>query len=200
MAGGYHERLRSRLNAQRAEMRNGDYIRHMIDDARTIILENSPTLTGTLRRNITERTPIRENKDGFVGGLGPRSSVGYEDRGAPRGTIRAFLRDFPQFRKKDRGKGDWFHPSEAWKELGPEGQRVLQEQREAGNYGGLNQGVAAGKSAYFFPQEGSFPDWSASGKKANIFPQGFVKRSLDEWRELVLPAIIRQFKVRFGSK
>lgn len=194
-----HERLRRRINAQLKEMRNGDYIHAMVEDARTIIAYNTPSLTGTMRRNLTERTPIRETKDGFRAGLGPRDSVGWENRGAPRGTIRAFLRDFPQFRKKGRGKGDWFHPSEAWKELGPEGQRVLQEQRMAGNYGGLNQGVGAGKSAYFFPQEGSFPDWKASGMKASLSGSYFVKRSLDEWRELVLPAIIRQFKSRFTS-
>jgi len=194
-----YERLRQRINSQLHEMRNGDYIRDMVEDARTIISYNSPSLTGTLRRNIIEKTPVRETSKGFTAGLGPRGRVGFEDRGSPRGTIKAFLRDFPQFRKKQQGKGDWFPASDAWKELGPEGQRVLQQQREAGNYGGLDQGVGVGKSAYFFVQEGSFPDWRSSGLKASLSGTGFVKRSLDEWRELVLPAIIRHFKDRFHA-
>lgn len=172
--------LRDRINAQWREMRNGDYLRDMVADAKVLLEQNAPEATGTLKRNLTTETPIREDEQGLHAGLGDRSAIGYENIGAPRGTIAAFLRDNPEFRTRSEQRTGG--PERAWWDLPGPAKEMLQLERESGMYGGSEQGVGSEKSAYFFPQEGSLDGWGASAAKADIIPMHFVRKAMDEWR------------------
>lgn len=185
--------LRERINMQWREMRNGDYLRDLVSDAKNIIREQTPAKTATMVRNLTTATPVREGSQGLSAGLGDRKLVGYESLGAPRGTIKAFLRDYPEFRTRARVPED-----KAWSYLSAEGKAVLQLEREGGKYGGSDQGVGVGKSAYFFQQEGSLDGWAGSAAKANITPTHFMSRAMSEWWNTSVPRVLKELARKVG--
>ena len=195
MATNEHSGIRAHLEAQWRELRNGDYIRDLGESLRGHIYENAPVDLGILRRNAATLTPIRETSDGFEIGVGDKARVG-QATGAPRGTIASFLRDYPQFRRR------WssiVSPRYAWWKLPKAAKELLQEGRLGGLYGGWEQGVGIGQSAYLYPQEGSLPEWSVSAQKAAINPTGFISASLNIWREADVPRIIRRFMSRMAE-
>lgn len=191
-----HERLYQRLVQQRATLSSGKYIEKLAEDMQHFLLEGAPVMTGTLARNLSSSTGIKETNKGFRVGFGPRSKVGVSDRGAPRGTIAAFLRDHPEFRRNMA----FVRSVGAWQALPKEGKELLQQEREQGSYGGANQGVGVGKSAYLYPQEGTFPSWNASAGKARISPTGFIAWSVDEWRARSLPMAMLIFRKDMGVR
>jgi len=161
------------------EMRNGDYIREMVRDAQAIIQVTAPSDSGQMIRNLTTATPIQEGARGFTAGLGPRSKLGDENVPAPRGVIAQFLNDFPKFRKRPQFRTGG--KERAWWDLPRAGKEKLEAMRKAGYYGGSQQGIATGKSPWFFPQEGTLDGWGASAANAGITPTAFLRESMNIW-------------------
>lgn len=189
-----HERLRQRLIRQRAELRSGKYIEALGEDMKALLQDNAPSQTGNLVGNLTATSGIKENTSGFRIGFGSRSRIGISNIGAPRGTIKQFLDDYPQFKR------NWSlvrSAARAWWALPAEGKELLQQERLAGNYGGIGA-IGVGKSPYLYPQEGSFSSWEASAGKANIRPTKFVNIAVNEWRYSSVPRVMRLFAKNMG--
>lgn len=202
------EGLIARINAQKKEMRNGDYIRDMVKDARFYIANNTPEKSGQMSRNLRVQTGPRETAQGFVAGLGPRSRVGNDRQPAPRGTIYQFLRDYPQFTeggtgnkvsKAAKGKHGFVWRG-AWQSLSANAKRLLQEKREQGLYGGSQDGAATDKSPWFFVQEGSLPPWKESADKALIHTTYFLQTAMEQWGTDGLNRMRNQLIRRTGWK
>lgn len=190
------EGLVARIQSQAHEMRNGDYIRDMAKDAQAIIQVTAPSDSGQMVRNLSTLTDLREGERGFEIGLGDRSKVGNENIPAPRGTIQAFLDDYPQFRKRPQYRTGG--KERAWWDLPRAGKEKLESLRKAGLYGGSDQGFATGKSPWFFPQEGSLDGWGASAKAAGITPTGFLKQSMQIWESVSRGRIMASLLTRTG--
>lgn len=181
----YHQRLFTRLERQRRTLRSAKFIEDLGSTLKVNLQENAPTQTGTLIRNLGTTSGVRETAEGLRLGYGQRSAIGPDDQGAPRGTIKAFLRDFPEFKRKwSRVKT----ANRAWWALPQAGKEELQRQRQAGRYGG-ESGVGAKKSPYLYPQSGAFPGWQRAAAKASISSRDFIETALADWREYV-PSVI----------
>ncbi len=188
------EGLKARIRRQAAECRDGGYLRELVDEAVALLDVNTPQASGRMLRNLRVKTELVESQTGFHMGLGPRERTGYAGRDAPGSTIEHFLADFPQYRGGPwNGRGAWWGLSNA-------GKAELERQRELGNYGGLDGGAGAGKSAYFYAQEGTFDGWHESAMRAGIIPTGFVAATLEDWRRYALPKVLRRFQMRFQAK
>ena len=150
---------------------------------------------GILIRNAATLTPMRETAQGFEIGVGDKARVG-QATSAPRGTIARFLRDYPQFRRRWSSIAD---PRYAWWKLPMAAKELLQEGRLGGLYGGWEQGVGIGQSAYLYPQEGTLTEWGVSAQKANIDSTGFISISLQMWEQEDVPKVIGRFIARMQS-
>lgn len=190
-----HERLYKRLEEQRHKLRDGGYIEALGQDAKILLQTNAPSQTGTLVRNLGTSSGVHENQKGFTLGYGRRQNVGQSKIGAPRGTIRSFLRDYPEFRRNWSFVKAMGSP---WKALPIEGRAKLQEERMNGSYGGSNQGAGVGMSAYLYPQEGTFDEWNRSAAKAGIEPLHFIDIALTEWRAYSIPRVMSRFARDMG--
>lgn len=192
-----HQRLYDRLKRQQSGLRNAIYIEDIGKDMKVLIQTYAPSQTGTLVRNLTTSSGISESQKGFRIGFGPRAKIGVSNIGAPRGTIAQFLIDYPQFRR------NWSFvrtKSNAWWALPIEGRELLQQEREIGNYGGLDQGIGKEMSAYLFPQEGTNSNWKSSSKKANITPTGFIQKAVNQWRKSSRHKVVAEFARAMGLK
>ena len=181
---------------QRAELRSGKYIEALGEDMKSLLQENAPSQTGNLVSNLTATSGIKENASGFRVGFGSRSRIGTSNTGAPRGTIKQFLDDYPEFKR------NWSlvrSANRAWWALPAEAKALLQEERLAGNYGGINA-IGVGKSPYLYPQEGSFSSWEASAGKAGVHPTKFINIAVNEWRYSSVPKVLRMFAKNMGLK
>jgi hypothetical protein len=104
-----------------------------------------------------------------------RARLGSPSDKAPKGTIAAFLKDYPRY----RSAGDPPHSSWAWRALPPQGKIKLEQERLRGKYGGANA-IAAGRAPYFWAQDQGTAEGAASGKKAGLRwsrAKGFVGRA-----------------------
>lgn len=137
----------------------------------------------------------------MVFSIGNVRRVGNQVR-APRGTIKAFLRDHPEFRLKRNllnqlgGKSTWtghWQPRQAWWRLSRNAKRVLQQERLAGKYGGAGNGIGSDKAAYLYPQSGDRPEWEASAAAAGITPSYFLEAARVDFRTQDLPGLLRDY-------
>lgn len=110
------------------------------------IIRNAPVDSGTMRRHIASSVPeVRVEGFYLVGRLPAPPGLGTPYEAAPRGTIREFLRDFPQYRRREGG----VPRNMAWIMLSREGKAELRRQRRAGRYGGETS-YAVGRAPYFW--------------------------------------------------
>lgn len=139
-------------------------------------------LPDTLRRSIDlERLP-----DGAAIRVGNFDDLGDPDENAPKGTIKEFLEGAGRKWKnvfvgvdgeEHYGKKKGFNPKYAWIYLPHQAKLELNALRQAGMYGGAQNGRVV--PAYWWLQEsGQYPSESP-------VPQLFVERSLGEVREAV---------------
>lgn len=192
-----HQRLYERLTRQRSKVRDVKYIEDLGKTMKVLLVTYAPSQTGTLVRNLTISSGISENRNGYSIGFGPKSKIGVSNIGAPRDTITQFLKDFPQFRR------NWSFvktKSNAWWALPAEAREILQAEREAGNYGGIEQGVGKDMSAYLYQQEGTNSAWKDSARKAKIKPTGFITKAVNQWKKVALKRATADFAKDLGLK
>lgn len=208
------EALRARIAFMRNEVNNPRYLATMVMDSQAVIRSNAPNLSGLMTRNLTTATPVVPTQGGLHAGLGDRGIVGKEDDSAPRGVIKQFLADHPEFkigrdkkRKKKQkptggrslGLGErvqqefQFDKRKAWAYLPTEAKVLLAQARQEGEYGGK-----AGASPYFFQQEGSLDNWAGGAYAANIHPTHFLQSSMDEWRADYRGMVISELNRKLG--
>lgn len=129
----------------------------------------------------------------MVFSVGNMRQVGNASR-APRGTIKAFLDDHPEYKMaRNRARRGPFRPSQAWWILPQRAKDMLQRERQAGKYGGNYQGVASNRAAYLYPQSGERAEWRASAAAAGITPSFFIEAARVDWRTQDAPAALRQY-------
>jgi len=141
----------------------------------------------------------------MVFSVGNMRQVGNPGR-SPRGTIKAFLRDHPEFRNSGNKfmqgkpgvispwfKANSFRPSQAWWRLSRKAKQLLQQERLAGKYGGGYQGIGTSRAAYLYPQSGDRPEWQDSADAADITPSHFIEAALVDWRQQDAPAALRRY-------
>lgn len=185
-----HQRLLKRLERQLAVLQSDKYIRDLGESLRAEIAQHVPVATGNMAQKVLRMGGPRRHGSRFEMWIGDMRGLGNANR-APRGTIAAFLRDFPQYRMRRKRP---FVKSQAWWELSRAGKRKLQELRMAGLYGGGYQGIGSGKAGYFYQQEGSLPDWAQSAAEAGIHPTHFVEEAVRIWTSRDVPRVLAQFK------
>jgi len=191
-----HQELLNRLVRQLGILQNDSkYTDQLGESLRSAVAAQVPVATGNMAQKLLRYRVRRQGGTTWIY-LGDASQLGNPGR-APRGTIRAFLQDYPQY--KLRGKKRRFQERQAWWMLSLPAKRKLQELRMAGQYGGGYQSIGSGKAAYFYPQEGSDPDWAASAEAAGIVSQHFVAKAIQTWTETDLPRIVRQFNSDVAS-
>ena len=138
----------------------------------------------TLIRNLRVVGELKVEADG-VYSIGIGEGAGSPDDKAPRGTIADFLEAYPQFKTK---KGI---PSRlAWWVLSGEAKATLQQEREAGRFGG-ETGVGAGRSPYLWVQDGTTPGGLAGAAKASIQPQEFLRTAMEAFSRHI-PEYVRE--------
>lgn len=111
--------------------------------------------------------------------IGPNEwGVGsYDDLGsapedpAPKGTIKDFLSDFPQYKSKDKKDRYWHAP---WWFLPAAGKKKLMEMREQGRYGG-----EPGKAPYWHVLD------VGHGRRAWVTGHHYVGKSTEQIRSLI---------------
>lgn len=187
-----HDRLKQRLLDQLRELRNPEYAEELQNGMVASFVV--PVETGLLKDAVTEKSNIRKTVEGFEFGVGNADKMGNPNR-APRNTIKEFLSDFPEFKRKTGVTSRY-----AWWALPPEAKKRLESARRQGLYGGGYQGHGSGKSAYGYQQEGSQPEWQQSAQAAGISPTHFIKNGLDLWREVVVPKVIGRLMGSLRSK
>lgn len=185
------EKLRAHYAAQRRYLRNGRELEDLL--ARLSGIYQNVASSDSFAEAVGTITATRENERGLVKGMGPEEKVGRQGR-APRGTIRQFLQDYPEFRRKNRG-GD---KSTAWRRLPPVARIILQEEREQGRYGGA-EAAGVGKVPYFFPQDQSLAPWQQAGEDAAIPGKYELNDAIEGWRERVVPQVLAQFRRRLRA-
>lgn len=185
-----HQELLQRLVRQLAALQSDSkYTDQLGESLRAQVAARVPVATGNMAQKLLRYRVRRLGGESWIY-LGDRTQLGNPGR-APRGTIRAFLRDYPQYRL--RGKKRQFQARQAWWVLSGAAKRKLQELRMQGLYGGGYQGIGSNKAAYFYPQEGSDEEWGASAQAAGIMSQHFVSEAVQIWMESDVPRIVRQF-------
>ena len=202
----------------------GSVVWHMGNMLSGVLVENAPRDTGLMIKNLTwQGRPKREGAFTWSQVVGSWRRIGSSEDDAPRGTISAFLEAHPEYKmghetkeeRRDRrgqskerkaaGIKSVFNPwmvdrsRYAWWLLSLEARRVLQEERLAGKFGG-ESGVGAGRSPYFYVQEGSdlFPGSRESADKAGIKPKMFYTLSLEQWRERVKSFVEETIRLNMG--
>ncbi len=190
-----HAELLDRLIRQLGVLQSDRYANQLGEALRDQIIQRVPTATGNMAAKLLRIGPAKilggRGEWKFSVSLGDQARLGNPDR-APRGTIRAFLKDYPQYRRRGKNSKS-FQARQAWWLLSPAAKAKLQELRGSGLYGGGYQSIGSNKAAYFYQQEGSEPEWSASAEAAGITPTHFVRNSVDAWLGTDVPKIIRQF-------
>lgn len=187
-----HAALLSRLERQLTIVQDERYVTALGEAMRRELMARVPVATGNLASKLLRLGgPRRLVGSRFQVWIGDARGLGNANR-APRGTIKAFLKDFPQYRLR-RKQGQFFSRSEAWWMLSHAGKAKLQELRQQGLYGGGYQGIGSGKAAYFYPQEGSQPEWGDSARRAGITPTHFVGEAVQVWTAVDLPRTLAQF-------
>ncbi len=199
-----HDRLYAHLSDQIGVLNSPEFAELAGELLVKEIALRTPRDTGTLAENLLVRSQPRRTGDGWAIGVGNRDKLGNPNR-APRHTISQFKAWVIEAIKAKRLPKStfkrWFgHPPSdsryAWWVLPREAKESLQAGRERSYFGGGYQGIATGKSAYFYPQEGSQPEWAASAATAGITPQRFVDYSLEVWREVHVPSVIQKLMSR----
>lgn len=187
-----HAALISRLERQLTIVQDERYVAQLGEAMRRQLIALVPVATGNLASKLLRiGGPRRMVGSRFQVWIGDARGLGNANR-APRGTIKQFLKDYPQYRLR-RKQGQFFTRSEAWWMLSRAGKAKLQELRQQGLYGGGYQGIGSGKAAYFYPQEGSQADWADSAKGAGITPTHFVRDAVQIWTDYDLPRTLAQF-------
>ncbi|HLC30326.1 MAG TPA: hypothetical protein VJM51_06060 [Dehalococcoidia bacterium] len=191
-----HDALRAHLVRQRVMLRSGRWIEELGADLSESFKRNAPVASGRLVNVVSKLTAVRETAQGLEIGMGDKTLVG-RDTSAPRGTIKAFLRDHateirqyraeymrqwrrdnPKGRYKWSGyarmrglhsasKGPSLEGSKAWWSLPRPAKKLLQQLREGGQYGG-ETAAGVGKAPYFYVQEAGLPAWKRSADEAAI--------------------------------
>ncbi len=130
--------------------------------------------TGTLSKNIQYVSPPERSGSGWSVKVG--KGVGNPKDAAPRGTIKAFLEWYRGKTSKSRGRGNgsWAF---AWWYLSSKEKEVLQQQREAGRFGGETT-YAVERSPYIWSHD-------MGNAKANIRGRGFINEGIASWRKNV---------------
>jgi len=134
----------------------------------------APVQSSLLRDTIRDTvTPVSRGPGGsWLVGVGPYSEMGDPRREAPRGTIKEFLQDYPQYYERGWKRKVGWPPSQAWWILPYEGKRQLDWSRSAGMYGGAVDGKVI--PAYWYLQEaGHYPSIN------HPIPKMFVSNALD---------------------
>jgi len=191
-----HDALRAHLVRQRVMLRSGRWIEELGADLSESFKDHAPVASGRLVNVVSKLTRVRETAQGLEIGMGDKELVG-RDTSAPRGTIKAFLRDHAeeirQYRaeymrqwRKDNPKGRYkwsgyarmrglhsaskgpsLEGSKAWWSLPRPAKKLLQQLREGGQYGG-ETAAGVGKAPYFYVQEAGLPAWKRSADEAGI--------------------------------
>jgi hypothetical protein len=135
-----------------------------------IIGDNAPgnRLPVLLRNSVHEIGPDKW-------GVGSYDDLGSApDDPAPKGTIKDFLRDHPQYKVKgkDRKAQRYWHAP--WWFLPTEGKRKLWEMREQGMYGGI-----PGKAPYWHVLD------KGHGRRAWVSAHNYVGKSTEQIRAFV---------------
>lgn len=151
----------------------GPMVEDVAEGAAEILERNAPgrQLPNVLGNSVQEFAPNRW-------GVGSYDDLGSapEDE-APKGTIREFLRDYPEY-KAAKGVPYWHSP---WWYLPAEGKRKLFQEREMGKYGG-----ETGKAPYWHVIDTGY------GRRAYVKPTHYVNRSTHEI-EVLIRQRIRDF-------
>ena len=187
-----YERLRSRLTAQRRYLRNGREVEELAQAYISAYHDASPH--ESFRDAMDEATKTRENERGLIKGVGPEEKVGRQ-RMAPKGTIRQFLKDYPEFRTHKAQARYGLDPRYSWWNMPMAGRKKLQEEREAGNYGGKDA-AGSDKVPYLFAQDQSHPAWLAAGQKAAIDGWKSVEKAMVQWRKRGRAQVLFLFRQR----
>jgi hypothetical protein len=216
-----HTRLRERLLAQRKVLSSAQWL----EDLGRRLSDNlaGQDIPESFAEKVGKLTGVRESAKGLSLGMGPKALVGRDTSGGDmRGTIAAFLRDYPQFRSRSkrrvfqeypesvlrrspwlRGQGETFEQiadrRQAWFNLPAAGKRRLQEEREGGRYGGA-LAAQAGLAPYFYGHDKSRAKWQAAGYAAGLVssPQ-WVLTALELWERNDLPQVLVQFHARLKA-
>jgi hypothetical protein len=185
-----HTELLNRLVRQLGVLQSDKYAAELGETLRSQMIQRVPMATGNMATKLLRMGGPRRFGNEFSMWIGDKRALGNDSR-APRNTIRDFLRDHPEFRRKrKRGR---FTARQAWWILPPKAKQLLQQERMAGKYGGAYQGYASNKAAYFYQQEGSDPEWANSAKEAGISPTHFVANSIENWMASDVPRIVARF-------
>jgi hypothetical protein len=170
-----HTGLVQRLQRQSAALGDPQNVVRLADWLSSAFADLAPVgKTRTLIRNLTRIGNLRVVQDGvYEIGVGDGQAVGSPEDKAPPGTLAAFLSAHKEFKTR-RGVPSRY----AWWLLSPEAKRVLQDEREAGKFGG-ETGVGAGRSPYMWVQDGSTGGGRAGAQKAAIRPQDFIEPALE---------------------
>ena len=203
------EGMRVKLQSDLENLQSPVHVRALADILAFVLYQNAPVDTGLLQKNLTwTGRPRHDAENTWSAVVGSWGRIGSPEDKAPSGTIAAFLEAHPEYKmgnetkderrerrlraseRKEAGIGSVFNTwmvdrsRYAWWLLSLEARRVLQQERLAGKFGG-ESGVGAGRSPYFYVQEGSdlFPGSRDSAEKAGIKPKMFYALSLEQWRE-----------------
>jgi len=187
-----YDSLRQRIIRQRDLLRDPFFIERLLGDSLTEMIHLAPKKSGRLRRNLNTKSPVESRPWGMFVRGGLFDEIGFPNNTPPSGTIAAFLRDFPEFKRKGTysRRGPWWS-------LPREGKAMLEYQRMQGRYGGGYGGAGFDMSAYLYAQEGSHPAWYRSAAKAGITPDPFAAIGWYRFLTSRRPYWLREFKERF---
>lgn len=143
----------------------------------------SPFETGAMSDALGYVSQPEKTGKGWKVGVGNRKYLGDKETPSPKGTIWAFLKDYPQFFKFPReinGRKN-YSKATAWRDLPEAGKRMLDGQRQAGKYGG----IGANYARYIWAQN----DGNAG---AGITAQNFLETAIKSWKAKV-PELVRMY-------
>lgn len=126
------------------------------------VQSSSGLSTGIMEKNLEYASQPELVMGGYRVGIGKE----VPPESAPGSTIAAFLKRYPQFRRRRNGK-------KPWQALPQEGKEVLDLERRMGLFGGT-----VGKSLYWTAQE-------HGDRKAGIRSRGFISKALRRFPAMV---------------